>query len=84
MVYVVKLHSTYNINCYFVECFFLPRLRFADLLFSFVFEEAVISIRWNLITVYNCNYVNKVTPACLMLKKPKENVDVLVSILHSK
>lgn len=60
------------------------RIRFADLLFSFVFGEAVISTRWNLITVYNCNYVNQVISACLMFKKPKEIVDDLVSVIHSK
>lgn len=48
-----------------------------------MFEEAVICIRWSLITVYNCNYVNKVTSAYLMFEKPKENVDGLVSVMHS-
>lgn len=81
--YDSKSYSTHNINCYFGECFLL-RIRFADLLFSFVFGEAVISTRWNLITVYNCNYVNQVISACLMFKKPKEIVDDLVSVIHSK
>lgn len=49
-----------------------------------MFGEAVISIRRNLITAYNCNYVNKVTSAYRMFKKPKENVDGLVSVMHLK